>query len=308
LAYRRELVKMFLICAAAVLSVTSVFIYIITIRIVGPLRSMLDATHSFSRGDFSGRVRVSGFDEVGQLSMAFNNMASTLAATESTRRQFIANVSHELKTPITTVSGFVDGMLDGTIPAEKSGHYLGIVSGECKRLARLVHSMLDTARLETGELQLHPTAFDISEVVRQAVFAFEKSIIEKGLELKGLDHDRVMVFADRDLLHQVVYNLTDNAVKFANQGGYLEFLYRAEKDKVTVTVRNSGEGIDKDELPWLFERFYKTDRSRSRDVSGVGLGLHIVKSILRYHNGEISVESIPGSRTDFIFSIPVIAG
>jgi len=302
--YRRELIKMFLFCGLTVLAVTSVFIYIITLKIVGPLRSMLDATHSFSRGDFSSRVRVSGYDEVGQLSMAFNNMASTMATTESARRQFIANVSHELKTPITTISGFVDGILDGTIPEEKNRQYLEIVSSECKRLVRLVRSMLDTARLETGELELHPMVFDISESIRQAVFTFEYAIEEKELEIKGLEKDRVMVVADRDLMYQVIYNLTDNAVKFVNQGGYLEFLYSTEKDTVVVTVRNSGEGINKDEAPWLFDRFYKTDRSRSRDNDGVGLGLHIVKSVLRYHKSEIIVESIPGMYTDFIFNLP----
>jgi signal transduction histidine kinase len=265
---------------------------------------MLDATHSFSRGDFSKRVPVNGYDEVGKLSMAFNNMASTLAVTESTRRSFIANVSHELKTPMTTISGFVDGVLDGTVPEEKRDQYLEIVSNECKRLSRLVRSMLDMARLEAGEMELNPVTLDISEIIRQTVFTFEQAIEEKELDVRGLETDRVMVLADKDLIHQVVYNLVDNAVKFVDSGGYIQFLYRTEPQMTFVTVRNSGEGIDRSEAPQLFERFYKSDRSRSLDKDGVGLGLHIVKSIIHYHKGDITVQSLQGEYTEFAFSLP----
>jgi signal transduction histidine kinase len=298
------MVKMFVVSGLLVLAVVSIIIYFITARMVEPLHSMLDATHSFSRGDFSKRVPVNGYDEVGKLSMAFNNMASTLAVTESTRRSFIANVSHELKTPMTTISGFVDGVLDGTVPEEKRDQYLAIVSNECKRLSRLVRSMLDMARLEAGEVELNPVTLDISEIIRQTVFTFEHAIEEKELDVRGLETDRVMVLADKDLIHQVVYNLVDNAVKFVNPGGYIQFLYRAEQGMTFVTIRNSGEGIDKSEAPQLFERFYKSDRSRSLDKDGVGLGLHIVKSIIHYHKGDITVQSLQGQYTDFEFSLP----
>jgi signal transduction histidine kinase len=304
LTFMTDMVKMFVISGLLVLAVVSVIIYFITARMVEPLYSMLDATHSFSRGDFSKRVPVNGYDEVGKLSMAFNNMASTLAVTESTRRSFIANVSHELKTPMTTISGFVDGVLDGTVPEEKRDQYLAIVSTECKRLSRLVRSMLDMARLEAGELELNPVTLDISEIIRQTVFTFEHAIEEKELDVRGLETDRVMVLADKDLIHQVVYNLVDNAVKFVNPGGYREFLYRSEQGMTFVTIRNSGEGIEKSEAPQLFERFYKSDRSRSLDKDGVGLGLHIVKSIVHYHKGDISVQSLQGEYTDFEFSLP----
>lgn len=302
--FLRELLNMFTISAAVVLFVSFVLIYFITSSLIRPLKEMLGATQSFSQGDFSKRVQVGGYDELGQLAMAFNNMASTLAVTETTRRSFVANVSHELKTPMTTIGGFVDGMLDGTIPEEKHGHYLSLVSGEVKRLARLVRSMLDTARIETGELSLNPTLFDVSEIMRKTVFNFEQAIEEKKLTLEGLDADKVWVWADIDLMHQVVYNLVDNAVKFVNEGGVITFHYQTDAQRTYMAIRNTGSGLEKSEVPLLFERFYKSDKSRSLNKSGVGLGLHIVKSIINYHKGEIFVRTAEGEYTEFEICIP----
>lgn len=299
-----ELLKMFTISAVVVLALASVIIYIVTARMVYPLKIMLEATHSFSRGDFSKRVPVSAYDEIGQLSMAFNNMASSLATTESTRRSFVANVSHELKTPMTTISGFVDGILDGTVPEEKRDHYLTVVSNECKRLSRLVRSMLDTSRIEAGELDINPVVFDISETVRQVVFLFENVIDEAGLEIRGLETDKIMVCADKDLLLQVVYNLVDNAVKFASNGGYISFSYLSEPKMTYVVIRNSGKGIEKEDLSKLFDRFYKSDRSRSLKTGGAGLGLHIARTIINYHKGEIMASSVPDEYAEFKFSVP----
>lgn len=302
--FLRELLRMFLFSAAVVMLAAAALIYLMTARLVRPLRDMLHATQSFSQGDFTKRVPVNSYDEIGQLAMAFNNMASTLATTESARRSFVANVSHELKTPMTTISGFVDGILDGTVPAEKQQQYLQIVSNEVKRLSRLVRSMLDTARIEAGEMHMNPVAFDISETVRQTIFSFEQLIEEKRLSVEGLDTDRVMVMADKDLMHQVVYNLVENAVKFIDQGGVISFAYRTEGQRTCVAIRNTGEGLDKEEAPMLFERFYKSDKSRSLNKNGAGLGLHIVKSIINYHNGEILVRSVKGQYTEFEFFIP----
>jgi len=299
-----DISQMLLISMVAVLIVASILIFFLTSRMVRPLKLMVDATQSFSKGDFSKRVPVSGYDEIGQLSMAFNNMASTLAVTENTRRSFIANVSHELKTPMTTIGGFVDGILDGTIPEEKRDQYLHVVSNEMGRLSRLVRSMLDTTRIEAGEMELRPVIFDISETVRQTIFSFEQAIEDKMIEIRGLEEDHVMVLADQDLMHQVVYNLIENAVKFADQGGYIEIAYRKSEKFTHVAIKNSGAGINKDEAPHLFERFYKSDRSRSRDKSGVGLGLHIARSIVKYHHGDIMINSAEGEYAEFEFRIP----
>ena len=299
-----EMLKMFLWSAIVVFAFSCGIIYLLAAKMVKPLKVMLDATHSFAKGDFSQRVPVSDYDEIGQLSMAFNNMASTLATTESARRSFVANVSHELKTPMTTISGFVDGILDGTIPQEKHSHYLSVVSNECKRLSRLVRSMLDTSRIEAGELEVNPVSFDISEIIRQTVFSFEHAIDEAHLEIAGLETDKVMVYADKDLMHQVVYNLVDNAVKFVDEGGYIAFSYTDTPKMVFVSIRNSGKGIEREEATRLFDRFYKSDKSRSLNTSGVGLGLHIARSIVNYHEGEINVKSVLGEYTEFRFSVP----
>jgi signal transduction histidine kinase len=299
-----EITKMLLWSAALVLFVAFIIISFLTAGMVRPLNLMLDATQSFTKGDFSKRVPVSGYDEIGQLSMAFNRMASSLAINESTRRSFIANVSHELKTPMTTIRGFVDGILDGTVPEEKRDQYLMVVSSEVGRLSRLVRSMLDTTRIEAGEMELRPVVFDISETVRQAVFTFEQNIEDKKLEIRGLEEDHIMVRADQDLMHQVVYNLVENAVKFADDGGYIEVSYQIAESFTHVVIRNSGAGVGKEEAPHIFERFYKSDRSRSRDKSGVGLGLHIARSIVNYHHGDIILHSMEGEYAEFEFYIP----
>ncbi len=302
--FLEEMLEMFLISALVVLIIAFAVIYFVSSSMVRPLRSMVSATESFARGDFTVRLPVKEMDEIGNLSLAFNNMATALAQQDSIRRSFVANVSHELKTPMTTIGGFVDGIMDGTIPPEKQEHYLSIVSSEVKRLSRLVRSMLNIARLESGEMKLQPKAFDINQVVCSTIFTFEQRIEEKNLDIRGLDSDRVMVSADEDLIHQVVYNLLENAVKFVDHGGYIEIGYRTEGPMTYVSIKNSGEGISKEEISKVFERFYKTDRSRSQDKSGVGLGLNIVRSIVKLHDGEVIVRSTEGQFCEFTFTLP----
>lgn len=298
-----EIMNMFAISSLAVIVISFVVIYFVTSRMVRPLREMVGATQSFSKGDFTVRVPVTSYDEVGQLAIAFNNMATSLAGTESVRRSFIGNVSHELKTPMTTIAGFIDGILDGTIPEDKREKYLHIVSDEVNRLARLVRSMLNIARMESGEMKLAPADFDVNQIVCATVFTFEQKIEEKQLEIRGLDQDKFMVSADADLIHQVVYNLVENAVKFVNQGGYIKFGYRVEGGLTHISIKNSGDGIPKDEILHVFEKFYKSDRSRGLDKNGVGLGLHIVRTIINLHGGDILVRSVEGEYCEFEFSL-----
>ena len=250
------------------------------------------------------RVPVESYDEIGQLAISFNNMASSLATTEVARRSFTANVSHELRTPMTTIAGFVDGILDGTIPPERRDDYLRIVSDEIKRLSRLVRSMLNIARIEAGELEMKPDLFDVNDTVIKTVFTFEQPLEAKQIEVRGLDRGKVMVEADPDLIHQVVYNLIENAFKFVNEGGYIEVNYTESDAGTAVGIKNSGDGIAKDEIPHIFDRFYKTDKSRSRDKGGAGLGLHIVRSIINLHGGDIIVRSVEGEYSEFVFTIP----
>lgn len=299
-----DLMDIIFFCALIATAISSIAIYFVTNKMTKPLREMAAAAKSFSTGDFTVRVPVDGEDEIAQLAKSFNHMADSMADLESVRRSFIANVSHELKTPMMTIGGFIDGILDGTVPEEKHKQYLEIVSEEVKRLSRMVKSMLSIARIEAGDMKINPTDFDINELVCRTVFAFEQKIEEKNLEIMGLESDEVFVNADNDLIHQVVYNLIDNAVKFVNDGGCISFAYNVKDGNVFVSVRNTGAGIAQQELPRLFDRFYKTDKSRSLDKTGVGLGLYIVQTIVNQHKGDLFVKSVEGEYTEFTFSVP----
>lgn len=303
--YQFAAFQMFLIAAAASFVLSFCIVGIFVYRMVKPLRQMSAAARSFGNGDFSVRVPVTSHDEVGQLAASFNNMADSLSNSETMNRSFVANVSHELKTPMTTIAGFIDGILDGTIPYEKQSYYLGIVSDEIKRLSRLVRTMLNLSRIDNGELKLRPQDFDISDTVLSTVLTFEKIIEEKQIDIRGLDtFTPQTVHGDEDLLHQVVYNLVENAVKFTNDGGFIAFSLTDSIDRITVSIENSGMGIPSDELSMVFEKFYKTDKSRSRDKNGMGLGLYLVKTIVKLHGGDISVSSAVNQSTRFSFFIP----
>lgn len=303
-SFLKDVFRIFLIGAVLVIAVSFVVIYFTTEAMVRPLRAMLKATDSFAKGDFTVRVPVEGDEEIEQLAMAFNNMASSLATLESTRRSFVANVSHELKTPMTTIGGFIDGILDGTIPQEKYPHYLGIVSNEVKRLSRMVVSMLNISRIEAGEMQFRPQTVDVQEIMLRAVLGFEQVLEQKHIDVLGLDAEKVFAEADPDLVHQIIYNLIENAVKFTPDDGVLSVEYKNEGKLLHIAIRNSGEGIPKEEIPRLFDRFYKSDRSRSIDTKGVGLGLHIVKSLVHLQGGTITVRSVEGEYTEFAFTLP----
>lgn len=302
-----EMIKMFLFSAVTVLIVTFIAVYFITLRMIRPLRQMAAAAKRFGEGDFSERIEVVDSDEVGQLAAAFNNMAKSLSVSESSRRSFVANVSHELKTPMTTISGFIDGILDGTISPEREKYYLTIVSDETKRLSRLVKSMLNLSRIEAGELKLNKSPINVVDIMCQTVFNFEKQIESKNLTIVGLDREKAIIEADPDLIHQVIYNLTDNAVKFVNENGYIEFNVTEDGRFAYVSIKNSGAGLKKEEIPKIFDRFYKTDKSRGLDKNGVGLGLYIVKSIVNLHGGDVIVRSVEGEYCEFSFSIPLSA-
>ncbi len=301
----RNNLQVFFLSALGVLTLTFIAIYAMTYRLVRPLRQMVTAVRSFAGGDFSARVPVSGKDEVAELATSLNNMAVSLSSTEGMHRSFVANVSHELKTPMTTIAGFIDGILDGTIPDEKRDYYLKIVSDEVKRLSRLVKSMLDLSRIDSGALKLNPVRFDLTEVTCSVLVSFERRLEEKNITVTGLENcGRADVNGDYDLIGQVVYNLLDNAIKFINPGGVLTIRTEKREGRVYCSVRNTGLGISAQEMPRIFERFYKSDKSRSLDKNGVGLGLYIVKSVINLHHGEIYVRSVEGEYCEFTFWLP----
>ena len=270
-----------------------------------PLREMADAARRFGRGDLSVRVDIHDReDEIGELADAFNSMASSLEKSESRRREFIANVSHELKTPMTTIAGFADGILDGAIPPENEKKYLQIISSETKRLSRLVRSMLELSRLQAGDpSELLQQNFDISEVLRRTLISFADKIEARSLDVDfQVPEEAIIVLGNADAITQVVYNLFDNAVKFSKEGTQLGVSLWKDNAKAYISVRNHGNTIPESEIPLLFDRFHKSDRSRSQDRDGVGLGLYIVKTILNNHGEDIAVTSRQGV-TDFVFTL-----
>ncbi len=301
-----RIVKIFLLAMLIPMSIIFFGLYYVNYRFTRPLRMMSEAARAMARGDFSRRIPVETDDEIGELAVAFNNMSNSLSRSESMRRSFVANVSHELKTPMTTIGGFIDGILDGTIPESQHDHYLTIVSEEVKRLSRLVVSMLNMSKLESGEMKVNFARMNLSEVILTSVFSLEQKIENKSLEIRGLDKlEPLYLMADKDLIHQVIYNLTDNAVKFTEEGGAITFsVGDIGGGMAQFRIRNTGAGIASKELPHVFERFYKTDRSRSQDKTGTGLGLYIVKTIIDIHGGSITVSSVQGEYTEFEVNLP----
>ena len=298
--------KLFLLSALLPLLLMFLFIYAMTYRLTKPLKLMSEASKAMAKGDFSRRIPVMSDDEIGELSMSFNMMTNSLSQLEGMRKSFVANVSHELKTPMTTISGFIDGILDGTIEPEKQNYYLDIVSNEVKRLSRLVESMLSLAKLESGEFTLTPELFDFGELICTIVIGQEQRIESKNLNISGLDTlPNVSVKADKDLMHQVIYNLVDNAIKFTNQDCEISFSLDTNGSNLIFKINNTGEGIPKNELPLVFERFYKVDKSRSAAKNSTGLGLYIVKTIISAHKGSISVSSREKESTTFKIILPI---
>ncbi len=294
------LISLFVVMLFAVLAV-----YFSSHTITKPIKQMADVTTSYASGDFTPRVNLDRNDEIGKLAASFNSMASSLAQLESSRRSFVANVSHELKTPMTTIGGFIDGILDETIPPQQQEHYLKIVSEEVKRLSRIVVSMLNLSKIEAGQLDLNFNDVDLSAMVLNTFLMLEKKISDAKIEIRGLDSlDRHIVRADEGLLGQVVYNLVDNAVKFTPENGYIRITIEEKEDCTQTHIINSGAGISPDEIERIFERFYKVDKSRSADAKSTGLGLYIVKSILELHSGKIYAESKEGLYTEFVFTLP----
>ena len=299
-----SLMGVFLITAVLIMVLTLVISYITAVRQARPVNEMAAAAVRFAHGDFSARVGVGGDDEVGALSAAFNNMADYLERSEKQRSDFLANVAHELKTPMTTISGFADGILDGTIPPESERSYLETISSETKRLNRLVRRMLDVSRIQyEGQEQLRRKFFDATELLLQVLIVFEKKINDKCLEVNAMvPEDAIIVLGDADSINQVIYNLLENAIKFAEPRTELGISIFKQNGKAYVSVKNHGSTIPADELPLIFDRFHKTDKSRSMDRDGVGLGLYIVKSILTNHGEDIVVTSRDGV-TEFVFSL-----
>ena len=277
-------------------------------RMARPLDEIAAASRKFARGDFSVRVKQQDdpTDEMGALIDSFNKMADSLQNAENRRSEFIANVSHELRTPMTTIAGFAGGILDGTIPKDQEAKYLTSIRDETRRLSRLVRDMLDASQTRARAAdETRRTVFDLTELVLQTLLSFESRATQKNLDVDPqLPENHILVIADKDAITRVIYNLLDNAVKFANPGSCLTLRLYKDAQKAYVSIKDIGETIPPDDLPYIFDRFHKSDRSRSLDKDGVGLGLYLVKSIINSHDEDIAVKSEDGM-TEFVFTLPL---
>jgi len=299
----RAFATMFVVLAVIVMTVAIGLALVTAHRQAAPLREMASVANDFAHGDYSRRVTSRGrVDEIGELTFAFNAMADHLEQSESMRQEFVANVSHELKTPMTTITGFAEGILDGTIPPERQNEYLQVIASETKRLSRLVRRMLEISTIQSMETRPEGS-FDVSETLRRTLLSLERKINDKQLEVNAqLPEEPVVVCGDEDAIVQVVYNLLDNAIKFSDPGTELGLELWNPSGKVFVTVKNRGQTIPPEELAQIFDRFHKTDKARSSDKDGVGLGLYIVKTILNRHGEDIFVKSDLGW-TEFTFTL-----
>lgn len=300
-----KMLRVFLLAAVLILVAALLAIPIFTRREARPIQEMAAAARQIAHGNLDVRVPTGNEnEEMEELAVAFNNMTLALKNSETIRNEFVANISHELKTPMTTIAGYLDGMLDGTIPPEKYRYYMELVSTEARRLSRLVRSMLDISRLrDQGIPADQKTNFDICEAAGQALLCFEQRINQKKLNVEiDMPDEGLTIHAAQDSVTQVLYNLIDNAVKFVNEGGTLSVRIRRHGNSAMISVGNTGKTIPPEELPLVFDRFHKIDKSRSNDRDGWGLGLYIVKTIVLAHGEDVYVTSQDG-KTEFTFSM-----
>ena len=303
-----ELIVPALLIALAALLVSGTGIFLLVHRVMRPLRELTGASRAMSEGNFAVRVR-SGADtpEIAELSTAFNTMADKLSAVESQRREFVANVSHELRSPITSIRGFIEGMEDGTIPAEEHPKYLAIVGSETRRLSKLIGDLLALSRLERADAALTLTDFDLCEMLRRAVIRRVSDLEKRRMEVCcDFAAEPCMVHADADRIEQVIVNLLDNAIKFTPEGGVITLATSVSKDVCAVTVADNGIGVSPEDRPRIFDRFFTADKAHTAG-KGTGLGLSICQRIMEMHGQSIRLlDTAEGAA--FTFTLPTAGG
>ncbi|MBE7035595.1 MAG: HAMP domain-containing protein [Ruminococcaceae bacterium] len=302
---RSDIFRVMIMPFTVIMLVLLVIIYGVSRRLTKPLKTLKDAAKAIADGHLEQRVSLDVTNEIGELGDSFNKMADALQQQDVQRSDFIANISHDLRTPMTTITGFVEGILDGTIPPESQKNYLSIVLDETKRLSRLVTDLLDISKLEQGRFQIEKRNFDINEMIRLTIIKLEKRIMSKNIHLTvTFETENQRVWADKDAIQRVLTNLMDNAIKFTDENGFIDIASgTSDRNKVFVSIQNSGIGIEPENLAHVFERFYKSDKSRGLDKNGTGLGLFIVKNILTAHDETIWAESQPDAFTRFTFTL-----
>ena len=294
-----------LMSAIASLLLSALPMMFVVHSITNPMSEMARASEKYAKGDFTKRIGHSNISEIDMLAQSLNKMAEDLAKLDQLRVGFVANVSHELKSPLTCMQGYVQAMLDGTIAHEDMPKYLEVVQDETRRLTRLVSDLLDLSKMEAGNMPVNKSRFDICELIRRVIIKFETRIDDKKLDVDVIfNPEQCSVFADPDRIEQVISNLIDNAIKFLEEGGTLSVYTTKGADNVLITVKDNGAGISSDDLPFIFERFYKADKAHTSG-KGTGLGLSIAQKIIENHGSRITCRSALGEGTEFTFALPL---
>ena len=288
-----------------ILFLLSIIILIFFTEIVYvPLKKITYATEQYAAGNMRYEFQIESEDEIGYLAACLSYMASEIARSEDDQKKFVANVSHDFRSPLTSIRGFLEAMIDGTIPPEMHEKYLNIVLNETERLTKLTNSLLTLNNLNTKGMMLNKSDFDINSIIRKTAASFEGTCVPKNMNIElVLTGDELYVNADVDKVQQVLYNLIDNAIKFSHHNSSIRIETSEKKNKIFVSVKDTGIGIPKDDLKLIWDRFYKSDSSRGKDKKGTGLGLAIVKEIITAHDEHINVISTQGVGSEFIFSL-----
>ena len=300
---KRIIVIIWIATILAVIIAGAIVKYFAQLLVVEPIEEINNAAKRLAKGNVQERVKVVGKNEIGELAQSFNRMAQSIEESDNIKKEFISNVSHELRSPITSIKGFIGGILDGVIPRDKENYYLKIVYDEIDRLARLVNDLLDISAMESGKFNLHISEFDINQTVSLCILNLESKIQTKGLNVKATFHEkRCFAIGDRDRILQVITNLLENAIKYSEDNGQIEVNISTKGEKIFVSIFNSGDILSENDLNHIWDRFYKSDKSRTNKIS-TGLGLPIVRLILSQHNQDIWVENVENKGVRIIFTL-----
>lgn len=298
--------KLVLISLFIILSITIISTFILSKRISNTITELSHSVKKIANGDFTSRVHMKEDGEIGDLINSMNHMASELEKLEDMRKEFIANVSHDFRSPLTSIKGFVQAMLDGTIPHDRQDKYLHIVLDESERLTKLTNDILLLTKMENNTIQLNRSHFDLHQVIRKILLQFEHQILDNKIDFTLIiDQHGLFVLADVNQIQRVITNLIDNAIKFCSFNDKITVETTIIKDKVEISVKDTGVGISETDILYIWNRFHKADRSRGQDKKGIGLGLSIVREIIRAHDESINVYSQEGVGTTFVFTLPL---
>lgn len=299
-----QVIVMIILTFIISLAFAGIVLWFISRKITAPLREMNDIAKKYAKGDFSKSVQYQSSDEIGQLAKSFNYMSKELDQLETRRKQFISTISHELRSPLTSIKGFIIALMDGTIPEHRRTHYLSLMKDETERMIKLVNDTLDINQMEEGHVQIYRTEYDLTAQVNNIILKFEPHLAKKDLEISFHSDQKYDVYADKERIEQVFINLLQNAVQFSKKGGLITITLVREGQFVKVKIQDYGEGIPEEHLQLIWRRFYKVDEART-NKTGAGLGLSIVKSILDLHDAEIEIQSKLGQGTVVTFTLPI---